>query len=181
MRGPVGAGFEAWREFVRQQERLEPARKVLTLERLLHPDFGEASELEKHEAKIADIRYTVLISDDTCCCYLWYRWHVFDSQPSPFSPDFSSLPSFCLYYCIRRRLAFPPLPYAGFPGLPEFPFAVWTCRPVPSLMPWCRPLPRTLFIPCTLLLLCTILIPCTPLIPCIPPLYSVPSLYPVLL
>ena len=44
MRGPEGAGFEAWRELVRQQERLEPARKVLTLERLLHPDFGDASE-----------------------------------------------------------------------------------------------------------------------------------------
>jgi hypothetical protein len=44
MRGPEGAGFEAWRGLVQQQEKLEPARKVLMLEKLLHPDFGEASE-----------------------------------------------------------------------------------------------------------------------------------------
>ena len=41
LRGPENHGFEAWRTLVRAQERLEPTRKVMQLEKLLHPHFGD--------------------------------------------------------------------------------------------------------------------------------------------
>ena len=41
LRGPENCGFEAWRSLVRAQERLEPTRKVMQLEKLLHPQFGD--------------------------------------------------------------------------------------------------------------------------------------------
>ena len=41
LRGPDGHGFEGWRVLVRAQERLEPTRKVMQIEKLLHPQFGE--------------------------------------------------------------------------------------------------------------------------------------------
>ena len=41
LRGPENCGFEDWRSLVRAQERLEPTRKVMQLEKLLHPQFGD--------------------------------------------------------------------------------------------------------------------------------------------
>ena len=63
LRGPENRGFEGWRTLVRAQERLEPARKIAQLEKLLHPDFGDrASWRRKWLAWEAEcLRHTVLL------------------------------------------------------------------------------------------------------------------------
>ena len=63
LRGPENRGFEGWRTLVRAQERLEPARKIAQLEKLLHPDFGDRSSWRRKwlawEAEC--LRHTVLL------------------------------------------------------------------------------------------------------------------------
>ena len=57
LRGAEGNGFKGWRTLVREQEQLEPARKVEQLERLLHPDFNDGGNWRRSwlhwEAEVA--------------------------------------------------------------------------------------------------------------------------------